>query len=302
MRTLVTLPLAVLAATLVARPATAQEHAHDDLAHGPDPGARHLGHSHDGFPEFVDVFFTHHAYLERKLHPRFGTTIADEANEYEESAELVWRFTRWLGAELELPVVQVDPDLGDGAGGIGDIEVGPLVAFVQDPARLLILSARSGFGLPTGDEEEDLGAPGWTWEPALLVWKGYGAEKRGAIQAEVGYERLYADEGADEEAMVYNLAWSHWLASNWIPIAELNVVDPLGDAHAEDDDHADEHGGLVLATGGGVEAEDTLASATFGFRYAFANGQQWGGAVQLPLHDTDAYDWRLVIGGIVHLR
>ncbi len=286
-----------------AAPAFAQEghEGHQDGHAGTD--ARHLGdgHSHGGFPEFVDVYLTHHAYLERKLHPRFGATYADLENEFEGSGELAWRFNRWLGGELEIPVVRLEPETGAGAGGIGDIEIAPMVALWQSPERLTILSARSGFGLPTGDEDEGLGAEGWTWEPGLLLWKGYGGEKRGALQAELTYERLYADGGPDEEELVYNLAWSHWLPSNWIPIAELNGVTRLSDPPAEE--HEEEPtAGLALAHGDAVEAEDTVVSGTLGFRYAFANGQQWGAGVQLPISDTEGYDWRLVIGGIIHLE
>ncbi|MGH7558716.1 MAG: transporter [Gemmatimonadota bacterium] len=296
--------LALAAALAIATPAIGQEpHGEHGHAHT-EPSARHLGdrHSHGGFPEFVDVFFTHHAYLERKLHPRFGATYANLENEFEGSGELAWRFNRWIGGELEVPVVGVSPEMGEGHGGIGDIEVAPMVALWQSPVRLTIVSARSGFVLPTGDEDEGLGAEGWTWEPGLLLWQGYGAEKRGAIQAELTYERLYADAGPDEEELVYNLAWSHWLPSNWIPIAELNGVTRLSDEPAEDHEEEEPAGGLTLAHGdvaGGEE--ETVVSGTLGFRYAFANGQQWGAGIQLPLSDTEGYDWRLVIGGIIHL-
>lgn len=295
---------AIAAGLALATPVFGQDHqGGQDHSHG-EPHARHLsdGHSHGGFPEFVDVFFTHHAYLERKLHPRFGATYASLDHEFEGSGELAWRFNRWLGAEIEVPVVSIDREGGPGDTGFGDIEIAPTVALWQSPERLAIVSARSGFGLPTGNEDEGLGADGWAWEPGLLLWKGYGAEKRGAVQAELTYERLYADAGPDREMLVYNLAWSQWLPSNWIPIAELNGVTRLSDPPAEE--HPEEPaGGLVLAHGDGVEAdEETVLSGTFGFRYAFANGQQWGAGVQLPLSDTEGYDWRLVIGGIIHLE
>lgn len=297
--------VALVAWLALAAPVFGQEHHEggQDHAH-PGTHARHLGdgHSHGGFPEFVDVFFTHHAYLERKLHPRIGATYADLENEFEGSGELAWRFNRWLGAEIEVPVVGVDPEGGAGNSGIGDVEIAPMVALWQSPKRLTIVSARSGFGLPTGDEDEGLGAGGWAWEPGLLLWKGYGAEKRGAVQAELTYGRLYVDAGPDVEQLVYNLAWSHWLPSNWIPVAELNAVTRLSDlpdeAHEEDPT-----GGLSLAHGDAADVEEgTLVAGTVGFRYAFANGQQWGAGIQLPLSDTEGYDWRLVIGGIIHLE
>lgn len=294
----------------------------DDHSHGHNESNLRM-HGHGGFPGWVDVFFTHHAYLEKKIRPRFDTIIADETTVNALSAELVWEFTNWFGAEVNVPFVWTSPQLGEGETGFGDIEVAPMFAFVRDPEKLLIMTARSGFGLPTGSEEKGLGGEGWTWEPGFLVWKGYGADRRGALQGEFTYERLYATEvGFDEEELVYNLAWSHWLSSNWIPIAEFNGVTRLGEvAHSEDDEHADgeeegehhEEGaellapfragrGLVLASGGGgIESEErTQASATFGFRYAFANAQQWGAGVQLPLNGRDAFNVRLVFGGIIH--
>jgi hypothetical protein len=268
---------ALAAGLLVTGRAAAQEreHAHGDEGHV---------HAHGGFPEYVDLFFTHHAYLERKVHPRFDAVVAEAGNQYSESLEFVWQFNRWLGAEVEAALIQSDPDLGEGVSGFGDLEVAPMVALVQDPARLLIVTARSGFVLPTGDEDEGLGVDGWGWEPGLLIWKGLGAEGRGALQAEIGYGRTFANEGVDEEELAFNLGYSYWTHSNWIPVAEIHAVERLG-----------EHEEGALA--------DRQLSGTLGFRYAFANGQQWGAAVQLPLlGDTESYDWRVVIGGIIHLQ
>lgn len=293
------LVLAVLASAPTA-PLAAQEM---------DPGAR--GHDHDrdddhdhgGFPEFVDVFFTHHAYLERKLHPRLATTVATEANAFETSAELVWEFLPWLGAEVGVPLVWIDPEEGSGASGVGDVEAGPIVAFVRDPDALLIVAVRSAVVLPTGDEDEGLGIGGWGWEPGLVAWKGFGPEGRGALQAEAAYERVFADEADDEEELAWNLALSYRLPSRWIPIVELNGATPLGEDAEEHHEEPTEAriAGLVPAHGD-VEAggEGTLVAVTIGFRYAFENGQQWGAGVQLPLND-DPYDARVVVGGIAHL-
>lgn len=286
--------------------ALAQEHDHDHEAAEE--------HSHGGFPEFVDVFFTHHAYLERKIHSRFEATVAEAANGYAESLEFVWQFNRWLGAEIAPVLLQTDPEIGDGASGFGDLEVSPMIALYQDPARLFILTVRSGFVLPTGDEDEGLGLDGWGWEPGIAMWKGLGTDRRGALQAEVGYERAFLNEGDDEEEFVYNLGFSWWTDSNFIPVIELNGVEPLGHLADHEHEHAEgeEHALLVPRTdrdlrlahaGDLVDAEDGLLSGTLGFRYAFANEQQWGAAIQFPLAgDTDTYDWRIVVGGIIHLR
>lgn len=297
----------------VATPALAQDH-HDDHDDHDRPEARHLGHghTHGGFPEYVDVFFTHHAYLERKLHPSFQTTRADGGDTWAAAAELAWQFTGRLGGEIEVPVVGVDSEPGGGGSGIGDVEVAPMLALIQDPERLLIVTVRSGFLLPTGDEEEGLGADGWGWEPGLLMWKGFGADGRGAVQAEVGYDRVFGDEGVDEEQVVYNVAFSWWLPSNFIPIVEFNGATSLADHTDEGHDHEEgdehEHDALAPARGplspahGGIEAgEDTVVAGTIGFRYGFANGQQWGAGLQVPVTGGDSFDVRLVVGGIIHL-
>jgi hypothetical protein len=301
--------VAALAGILPAR-ALGQEHPHE---HPDDADA----HSHGGFPEFVDIFFTHHAYLERKLHPRFDALSSEHASQFSESVELAWRFNHWLGGEVQAEARQVDPedDVVDGVSGFGDVEVAPMVALLQDPGRLLIVTARSGFVLPTGDEDQGLGIDGWAWEPALLVWRGFGAERRGALQAELGYERAFLREGEDEQQLVYNLGVSWWLPSNFLPIVEINGRERLGDAVVTPPEHHHEEDGsaalvprtdrgLSLAHGGElIESDDRLLSGTVGFRYAFANGQQWGGGVQFPLFgDTESYEWRLVVGGIIHLQ
>lgn len=297
--------IAALALGVPTDAAGQNEHDHDGHSH---EGPRHL-HGHDGFPAYVDIFFTHHAYLERKLHPRFDATWTEIGNAYQESAELVWQFGPWLGAEVAGLYGHTDPEEGDGVSGFGDIEVAPMVAFLRDPERLLTVSFRSGFVLPTGDEEEGLGIDGWGWEPGLLVWKGFGAEKRGALQAELTYDRLFADHRADHEELIYNLGLSWWLPSNWIPIAELNGATRISDVEEEHEEEVEElpllfpaRRDLVPAHGEiGAGEEETSVSATLGFRYAFGNGQQWGAGIQLPLTDTEAYDIRLVVGGIVHL-
>lgn len=300
---------ALTAAALAFLPGAASAQEHHDHGHEGDPSGRHLAHveAHGGFPAYVDIFFTHHAYLERKLHPRFDAFLADETRRYAGSGELVWQFGERFGAEIEAAVLNTDPDAGEGATGLSDVEVAPMVALVQDPARLLIVTVRSGFVLPVGDEDEGLGVEGWGWEPGLMVWKGFGPEKRGAVQTELGYERIFTDEGADEEELIYNVGLSYWLPSNWIPIVELNGATPVGDEeeihgheeHEEEEPHADR--GLRPAHVEGAESESTLVSATVGFRYAFANGQQWGAGIQFPVNDTDAYDVRLVVGGIIHV-
>jgi hypothetical protein len=292
--------------------ALGQEHPHEN-------GAEERTHSHGGFPEFVDIFFTHHAYLERKLHPRFDAMTTEHANQFSESVELAWRFNRWLGGEIQAQARQLHPDddAVDGVSGLGDVELAPMVALFQDPGRLLLVTARSGFLVPTGDEDQGLGVDGWAWEPALLVWKGFGADRRGALQGELGYERAFLREGADEEELAYNVGMSWWLPSNFLPIVEINGRERLGE-HAEgatpaDHDHEEDgHAALVprsdrglsLAHGGElIESDDRLLSGTVGFRYAFQNGQQWGGGIQFPLFgDTESYEWRLVVGGIIHLQ
>lgn len=287
---------------------------HDDHDHAAAGQARHLGHHATGFPEYVDVFFTAHAYLERKLHPRFESMRADGLDTWTASGELAWRFTDRIGGEVAVAFVGTDPEIGDGATGIGDIELAPMVALLQDPGSQMIVSARSGFVIPTGDEEEGLGAPGWGWQPSLLAWKGFGPDRRGALQAEVGYDRLFADEGEDAEAVVYNLAASWWLPSNVIPVVELNGVTPIGETdeerghddpeHEEGEEHASlapARGPLAPAHGETVVGAETTIAGTVGFRYAFANGQQWGAGLQVPLSGSEIYDVRLVVGGIIHL-
>lgn len=295
--------VAVVAALALAAPGSAR--AQEDHEHDDPEAVRHLGHDHEhgDFPEYVDVFFTHHAYLERKLHPRVQSTIADQESEYEASVELAWQFNDRLGGEVEIPYVVTDPETGDSVSGFGDLEIAPIVAFIQDPERLLIVSGRSGFVLPTGDEDDGLGIDGWGWESGLLLWKGLGAEKRGALQGELTYDRLFADERPDEEELVYNLALSWWLPSNFIPIAEINGVTPIGDEPEAGDPEEEEedHGSLAPAHGEARGGEDTVISGTLGFRYAFANGQQWGAGLQAPMRGGDAFDVRLVVGGIIHL-
>lgn len=279
--------IATLSLSMTATARAQEPHDHDpERMPGGEPSRRHLAHveAHGGFPSFVDLFSTHHAYLERKIHPRLDATLADEEREYEGSGELAWQFSKRLGAEVEGGFVTRDPEIDEGASGLADVEVAPIFALVHDPERLLIVSMRSGFVLPTGDEDEGLGIDGWGWEPGILVWKGFGPEKRGALQTELGYERVFTDEGIDEEELVANVGLSYWLPNNWIPILEINGVKPLGDHEAEDHE------------------EDSRLSGLLGFRYALTNGQQWGAGVQLPLTDTDDYNARIIVGGIIHLE
>lgn len=291
-----------LAALVAATPRVVGAQEHEGEHREEEPAGRHLEYvaHHGGFPTFVDLFSTHHAYLERKVNLQVEATAADDENEFEEFGELTWQFNRWFGAEIEVPFAQIDPDEGEGAGGLGDIEIGPQIALLQSVDDLLIIGARSGFVIPTGDEDDGIGADGWTWEPGFLVWKGFGPHSRGAVQAELTYERFFPDDDGldDEEQVVYNVGLSYWTPSNFIPIVELTGSTRISD---EEEDEAEGGGGLVPASGGSEGEDDTLASLLLGFRYGFAGGQQWGAGVQFPLTGTESFDVRLVVGGVIHL-
>ncbi len=103
--------------------------------------------------------------------------------ELELGGELAIGVTDRMQIVAEVPFVLVDPDDGPQHNGLGDITMGFQYNLVQGPD--FSFGVRSGFVIPSGDEDRDLGGGQFVWEPNLL----------GALR--VGQSEIYAGVGGE---------------------------------------------------------------------------------------------------------
>ncbi|HET6360679.1 MAG TPA: hypothetical protein VFH11_01320 [Gemmatimonadota bacterium] len=265
-------------------------------------------------PHHVNLFVTDKAFLRRTIEPRFEVIGDAAGDQYRESVLLAWTISRRLGIETEASLVQFDAEFGGGSSAFGGIEVTPKVSILQDDERRLLLAAASGFEVPVGDQDEWLANHGWKWKPRLLLWKGWDAEGRSALQMEFGSDMTSAGSFDPDPVLVFNAGYSRWTSSNWIPVVEITAIERLGPEDSDGATPVDPSGiltglpdlrasdGVFRDTEGIFESDERLLAGTLGFRYALTDGQQWGAGFRFPFFgDTESFEWGLIVGGTIRL-
>jgi hypothetical protein len=269
----------------------------------------------DVHPHYVDLFVTDQAFLRRTLRPRFEMIGDQLGNLYRESIVLGWSMGRRVGVDVEASFVQFDAEFGGGgASAFGGVELTPKVSLHRDDARAFQLAAASGFELPVGDQDDWLATHGWKRKPRLLLWKGWGAEGRSALQVELGSEVTNGGSFDPDPLLVFHAGYSRWTQSNWIPVVEITAIERLGPEESDGATPVDPSGirgippvlrasrGVFRDTEGLVESDERLLAGTLGFRYALTDGQQWGAGFRFPFFgDTESFEWGLIVGGSIHL-
>ena len=266
------------------------------------------------FPGYVSLFFTDPAFLERRIRPRFEVTDTQVGEQYRESILVAWSIARRLGVEVEGSFVQLDPEFGGGSSAFGGMEVAPMVSIFHDTERYLIVTARAGFSAPIGDQDDWLATHGWEWKPRLLFWKGSGTEGRNALQIEFGYDQVFDGTREQEPVLVFGAGYSHWTRSGWIPILEVTAFERWGVPDHEGATPVGTEDGSawftlrptgtpIVDTDALEESDERVLAGTIGFRYALADGQQWGAGFRFPFFgDTRSFRWGLVVGGVISLQ
>lgn len=122
--------------------------------------------------------------------------------ESELAAELVYGVTERLQVLAEVPLVISDPDGGSKHTGLGDVTLGFQYNFMQEFD--FSLGVRSGFVIPTGDEDRDLGGDQFVWEPSLLGALRVGS---GEVYAGIGGEII--DGGGEPDAFTYTISGAY---------------------------------------------------------------------------------------------
>ena len=119
--------------------------------------------------------------------------------------------TQFLQIEAEVPYLWNDPNPGEAIRGVGDVEVGLLYNFWNK--RQISVSAVLEAGIPTGNQEKELGNGTIAWEPKLILANQWG---RLQTHLDVGLELA-----PEETEYVYNLAAIYPLGAFKI-VTELN--------------------------------------------------------------------------------
>lgn len=163
------------------------------LAAEPSPSeAYHHGASHSEEEEHAGALIFHQfvgekIYIQGQgelyvvLEAAYGKGNGEQ--ELELGGELAIGVTDRMQIVAEVPFVLVDQDDGPQHDGLGDISMGFQYNLVQGPD--FSFGVRSGFVIPSGDEDRDLGGGQFVWEPNLL----------GALR--VGQSEIYAGVGGE---------------------------------------------------------------------------------------------------------
>jgi hypothetical protein len=269
----------------------------------------------DVHDRYVDLFVTDQAFLRRTIRPRFEV-IGDQLGKlYRESILLGWAAGQRVGIDAEASFVQFDAGFGGGgSSAFGGIELTPKVSLHRDDTRGFEVAAASGFEVPVGDQDDWLATHGWKWKPRLLLWKGWGAEGRSAVQMELGSEVTNGSSFDPDPLLVFHAGYSRWTCSNWIPVVEITAIERLGPEESDGATPVDPSGmrgvspglrasrGVFRDTEGLVESDERLLAGTLGFRYALADGHLWGAGFRFPFFgDTESFEWGLIAGGTIRL-
>ncbi len=177
------------------------------LAAEPSPGeASHEEEVHDAgaliFHQFVGekIYIQEQGELYVVLEAAYEK--ATDEREFELAAELSIGVTDRMQVVAEVPFEFVDPDDDSRRSGLGDISMGFQYNLVQGPD--FSFGVRSGFVIPSGDEDKDLGGGQFVWEPNLLGALRVG---QGEIYAAVGGE-VHTHNG-DTNAFTYTIAGTY---------------------------------------------------------------------------------------------
>ena len=272
------------------------------------------GATPDVLPRHVNLFVTDPAFLRRTIQPRLELIGDATGDQYRESILLGWTIGRRFGIEAEASLIQFDAEFGGGSSAFGGIEMTPKAKIVQDDERRFLLSAASGLEVPVGDQDDWLATHGWKWKPRVLLWKGWGAEGRSALQMELGPDVTSGGSFDPDPVLIFNAGYSRWIRSNWIPIVEITAIERLGPEDSEGATPIDPSAlggifpgiraseGVFRDTEGIFESDERLLAGTLGFRYALTEGQQWGAGFRFPFFgDTESFEWALIVGGTIRL-
>jgi hypothetical protein len=188
------------------------------------------GHGeHKGQPVgFVDALVTHHAVLEDELKLNYYNAANDDENleAHSGSLEVAVALSDLVGLEMFLPFSSVDID-GNNSSGLGDIEIFiPKISFIREYG--LVMTSFVALRIPTGDENKDLGEPGWGFAPHILM--DYG---KGNFGLQVNAAAEFETEGEKALEGILSLAYSFSLnnanSSKTIisPLLEFAIESPL---------------------------------------------------------------------------
>lgn len=168
------------------------------------------------FEQLIQEFITTEAvYPQEKGEVQFTTSHyynqLPASTQTTTSLLLEYGITHFLQIEAEMPYLYNDPNPGEIAQGLGDIEIGLLYNFLNKSRTSLAVVIEAG--LPTGSQEKSLGNGEITWEPKLVL-----ANRWGKLQTHLDLRMEFTSE---ETEVKYNLGTVFPLGA-WKAVTELN--------------------------------------------------------------------------------
>lgn len=272
------------------------DHDHAASHHNPDPLGfsltegwldpwPHTHFSRGGTP-FIHTFGLEPAYLDRDLFFDFAFVRGEDEDELETEVELEWALTRRLGVVLEVPYIQVNPDMGPTESGFGDMAIAPR-ALLYESDRFL-LSANLEVSLPTGDESKGFGGEEVGLAPSISTWLDLG--NRTTFQTQVGYE---TGVESGEAEVFYSAAITHAIFTKGETVHDDLVHFPEGMMNLISE--------FTGRTGvHGAEEGETSGELLFGLSYLLTPHWEVRGAYQFPILGDTELEGASIFGVIYH--
>ena len=200
------------------------------------------------------------------LLPQYGKN--DSAKQWELPISIEYGITDQLQIELEwISYVQNNPNAGQTNDGIGDLEVGMQYSWMEIGGGSIHAAVGVEFGIPTGDDEKELGEGEKSIESFLIVGADISRSVHSFLQ--VGVEYIYEEE---EESV-----------EEWVGFANIGVIVA-----------ASTHSALTLEYNW---IEEEAQYVTPGFIWHPGDDWELGLGVPIGVND-DADDYQIILHGI----
>ena len=220
----------------------------------------------------IDPLITHHAILEDELKLNYFNVRNKDENLIANtgSLEIAFAFTDFVGFEVFFPFDFMDID-GEQSSGFGDIETFiPKISFIRKYG--FVMTTYVAVRIPVGDENADLGKPGWGFAPHMLMDYGNG---NFGLQANAAVEIETKEDNAIEGNL--SISYSFVLKEN---SDNKFIVSPL----------------LEFAVERGLNVPEAKSALNIipGVKIAL-NGWHLGLGVELPVTDEKEFDYKAMV-------
>ena len=176
-----------------------------------------------------------------------------------------------VDAKVSAPYLLENPNEGDDANGVGDLELALKWHFLKTADDTLNLAIKGAVTFPTGDDKKGLGSGDYDFSGKLVAAFAF---KPVDIFLNVGYGRMNsADPDEGEKKDIFSAS----VAAQWAVTGPIAIV------------------GEVTYESSGAEGDDPPVAATVGVIYAVSETLSLDVGARIGLTDS-ASDWSILAG------